>query len=253
MRADAARFLAYSEADGAAEALRPLARDRDPQVREAAAIGLTFLGQADHLEIAAVDRGPDARHRAGRVHAWQRVRLEEDPLIALARQHSDAAVDILGAALLGDLKGLRLVKSTGTPQVRLEGRLDRATTICELLGRTGNPRAARWLTAAVDLIARRPDLAEHFPRHELAESMLQFPDQAKDRIFEELETGNAAGVLGLRPERDRRPGLPSGRPRDAPPPGRDRLPRSTPPCSTSGTSARRRRSTRCARRTTAGS
>ena len=30
--------------------LRPLAGDGDPQVREAAAIGLTFLGQADHLE-----------------------------------------------------------------------------------------------------------------------------------------------------------------------------------------------------------
>ena len=110
IRADAARFLAYSEATGAADALRPLARDSDPLVREAAAIGLTFLGQADHLEsLRSIVSRPPAD--APPVPRWQRVRLEEDPLIALAHQHSDAAVDILGAALLGDLKGLGLVNA----------------------------------------------------------------------------------------------------------------------------------------------
>ena len=61
IRADAARFLAYSEAKGAAEVLRSLAEDRDPQVREAAAIGLTFLGQTDHLETvrSIVSRPPE--------------------------------------------------------------------------------------------------------------------------------------------------------------------------------------------------
>ena len=108
IRADAARFLAYSDAEGAVDVLRALADDRDPQVHEAAAIGLTFLGQTDHLEtvrsiVGRADEPP-------RVPRWQRVRLvEEDPLIALARQHSDAAIDILGAALLGDLKSLSVV------------------------------------------------------------------------------------------------------------------------------------------------
>ncbi len=51
VRVNAARYLAYSEAKGAAEELRTLAADSDPRVREAAAIGLTFLGQADYLEV----------------------------------------------------------------------------------------------------------------------------------------------------------------------------------------------------------
>jgi hypothetical protein len=194
VRADAARFLAYSEAKGVAEALRPLAGDADPRVREAAAIGLTFLGQADHLETlrSIVSRTyPEDRPPS----RWQMVRLEEDPLIALASQHLDAAVDILGAALLGDIKSLRLAQGTGTPpQAYLEGRLNRATAVCRLLGRTGNPRAARWLIAADDLVAGRADLAAHFPRHELAESMLKFLDQVKDRIGDELETGGAAAT-----------------------------------------------------------
>ena len=113
----------------------------------------------------AVDREPDRRPSHDRCRDGELFASNEDPLIALAHQHSDAAIDILGAALLGDLKGLRLVNA-GTTQVHLEGRLDRATEICKLLGRTGNPRSVRWLTSADDLIARRPDLAEHFPRHE---------------------------------------------------------------------------------------
>ena len=190
VRAQAARFLAYSEAKGAADALRPLVEDSDPQVREAVAIGLTFLGQADHLESlrSIVSRGPTETRPVSR---WQAVRLEEDPFIALAHQHSDAAVDILGASLLGDLKSLRSVIA-GTGQVRLEGRLHRATEVCKLLGRTGNARSVRWLTAADDLIAGRPDLSQHFPRHELAVAMVNFFDQTKDRISDELETGEAA-------------------------------------------------------------
>ena len=46
------------------------------------------------------------------------VRLDADPLIALARQHSEAAIDILGSALLDDLKGLRLV-NPGTDKGRI--------------------------------------------------------------------------------------------------------------------------------------
>src|SRR5208282_1989801 len=80
------------------------------------------------------------------------------------------------------LKSLRLVNA-GTPQVRLEGRLDQATEVCKLLGRTGNARSVRWLTAADDLIAGRPDLAV---------AMVNFFDQTKDRISDELETGDAA-------------------------------------------------------------
>jgi hypothetical protein len=190
VRADAARFLAYSEAKGAADALRTLAADNDPQVREAVAIGLTFLGHADHLDaVRSIANRAPAESRP--VPRWRSVRLEEDPLIALAHQRSDAAIDILGATLLSDLQGLRLVDA-GTPQARLEGRLHRATEIATLLGRTDNPRAVRWLASADDLVAGRPDLAEHFSRHELTEAMLRFPDQVKDRITAELETGKAA-------------------------------------------------------------
>ena len=138
--ASAARYLAYSEAKGAAEALRPLLLDSDPLVREAAVIGLTFLGQADYLEeLRSIvnrtirDNEDEPRPELVGFH-------ELDPLIALAHQHSDAAVDIVGARLISDLKGLQLVQ-VGTPQVRLQGRGDRAAQICSLLGRTGNPRS----------------------------------------------------------------------------------------------------------------
>ena len=112
LRADAARLLAYSEADGATEALRPLAGDGEPRVRETAAIGLTFLGQADHLELlrSMLARSPESNRPAP---PWQTSRFDEDVIIALAHQHSDTAVDILGATLLGDLRGARLARSTG--------------------------------------------------------------------------------------------------------------------------------------------
>jgi HEAT repeat protein len=60
------------------------------------------------------------------------------------------------------------------------------------------------LIAADDLVAGRSDLAEHFPRDELAESMLHFLDQTKDRIADELETGGAAATWAsvLRKSRD---------------------------------------------------
>ena len=95
VRASAARYLAYSEAKGAAEALRPLLLDSDPLVREAAVIGLTFLGQADYLEeLRSIvnrtirDNEDEPRPELVGFH-------ELDPLIALAHQHSDAAVDIV--------------------------------------------------------------------------------------------------------------------------------------------------------------
>jgi hypothetical protein len=201
IRADAARFLAYSEAAGAAETLGALAADSNPLVRDYVAIALTFLGQPDHLERlrSIVNRAP----AKSPVPRWQVVRIEQDPLIALANQHSDTAIDILGAALVDDLKGLQLVNA-GTAKAHLEGRLDRASEICKLLGRTGIPRSFRWLASADDLIEARPDLAQHFPRHELAESMLRFPDQAKDRILDALETGQAAAewIYLLRSTRD---------------------------------------------------
>jgi hypothetical protein len=201
VRADAVRFLAYSEAPEAVDVLGALTADTDTQIHDFVAIGLTFLGQPDHLEQlrSIVNRAPAVPTVRRR---WT-VRLDEDPLIALARQHSDAAIDILGAALVDDLKGLQLVNAS-TAEARLEGRLNRASEICKLLGRTGNPRSFRWLTSADDLIETRPDLAQHFPRDELIESMLRFPDQTKDRVLDALETGKAAAdfVYVLRGSRD---------------------------------------------------
>ncbi len=204
MRANAARYLAYAESKGAAEALRPLVQDSDPQVRQAAAVGLTFLGQADYLESlrsivnqTTVKNEDAPRSSLGASH-------DEDPLIALAHQHSDAAVDILGARLLSDLKGLT-ARADGHATVRLEGRPDRATQICKLLGRTGNTRSVVWLTSADDLISSRPDLARYFPLDNLAHSMLCFVDQTKDRICDELETGNAAATWAYSVSRTHNP------------------------------------------------
>jgi hypothetical protein len=191
VRADAARFLAYSKTTAAAETLRQLLEDSNQSISDAAAIGLTFLGQSDCLErLRSILSRKSAEPRS--VPRSRVVRLEEDPLLALVQQHSDAAVDILGTTLVSDIRDLRLV-GAGTPQVRLEGRLERAQQICKLLGRTGNPRSVRWLIATADQIAERPELAERFPRHELAMSMLNFSDEAKERIISELERGNGAG------------------------------------------------------------
>jgi hypothetical protein len=205
-KAGAARFLAYSEADGTAGALEPLAADPAPQVREAVAIGLTFLGRAGHLDFLRPILKREITPRHAGVPIAERAstqRLVEDTLIALAHQGSDDAVDLLGETLLADLEDLRPVPDP-RGETSLVGRAARATDVCTLLGRTGNPRAVRWLTSAADLIARRPDLAEHFDRSTLAQSMLRFKEQTKGRIAAELESGTAAAVWAyvLRDSRD---------------------------------------------------
>ena len=50
VKAGAARFLAYSEAESAVGVLEPLASDSSAQVRDAAVVGLTFLGQEEYLD-----------------------------------------------------------------------------------------------------------------------------------------------------------------------------------------------------------
>ncbi|WP_406694035.1 hypothetical protein V5E97_23615 [Singulisphaera sp. Ch08] len=198
VKADAARLLAYSEAEGAAGILEPLAADQAPEVRETVATGLTFLGKSNHITTlrSILERKPPTREKnndAELAAAKSFDRLEQDALIALAHQRSDAAVDQLGETLLADLETLRPV-ADDKGQIRLEGRVSRALVINSLLGRTGNPRAVRWLIAAADLIARRPDLAKHFARNELVRSMLQFKEQTNNRIAAELATGDAADV-----------------------------------------------------------
>ena len=75
--------------------MRPLLLDSDPLVREAAVIGLTFLGQADYLEELRSIVNRTIRDNEDEPRPWQLGGFhEQDPLIALARQHSDAAVDI---------------------------------------------------------------------------------------------------------------------------------------------------------------
>ena len=78
-------------------------------------------------------------------------RLEQDTLIALAHQHSEAAVDLLGETLLADLETLRPAADK-QGRTYLDGRSSRAQVVCTLLGRTGNPRAS----PLADL-GRRPD------------------------------------------------------------------------------------------------
>jgi hypothetical protein len=193
-RAAAARFLAYSEAEGAAGVLGPLSDDPAPQVRDAVAIGLTFLGRPEPLDRLRSILSREAPSLEKDANAWRSFdRLEHDALIALAHQHSDAAVDLLGETLRADLEGLRPAADQ-RGQTQPQGHSSRARAICTLLGRTGNPRAVRWLIAAADLIDRRPDLAKNFDQDALAQSLLQFKDRAKDRIVAGLEKGDAAGV-----------------------------------------------------------
>jgi hypothetical protein len=198
VRAAAARLLAYSEAEVAAAALDAHAADAAPTVREAAIIGLTFLGRREHLAAlrAALARTAPPRDDTSRAGgaAWRAFdRCERDILIALARQGSDDAVDLLGATLVADLETVR-PQTDRQGQTRLNGRVERALEICTLLGRATNPRAAHWLISAADLIERRSVLAEHFDRSALARSMLQFKKQTRDRIIAELEKGDPAGV-----------------------------------------------------------
>ena len=76
-------------------------------------------------------------------------------------------------------------------QTSLDGRLDRVNEVCKLLRNADNRRAVHWLTAAVDLIAARRDLSEHFEQSDLARSMLKFKEQTRDRIASELASGKA--------------------------------------------------------------
>jgi hypothetical protein len=118
------------------------------------------------------------------------VRLAFRLRFALAQSDSVATVDLLGETLVGDLKDLRPVTDE-KKQTNLEGRRDRVNEVCKLLGATLNRRAVHWLTAAVDLIAGRRDLSEHFDQSDLARSMLKFREQTRDRIASELVTGKA--------------------------------------------------------------
>ncbi len=99
--ASAARYLAYSEAAGAADTLRPLAEDSDPRIRQAAAIGLTFLGQSDYLELLRSIANRTVIEQEDAPRSWLSSFLAQDPLVALAHQHSDAAVDILARGSWG--------------------------------------------------------------------------------------------------------------------------------------------------------
>ena len=123
------------------------------------------------------------------IAAWRSFhRLEKDALIALARCDSVAAIDLLGETLLERSQKPAAV-SDEKKQTSLEGRLDRVNEVCKLLRTTDNRRAVHWLTAAVDLIAARRDLSEHFEHSDLARSMLKFKEQTRDRIASELATG----------------------------------------------------------------
>ena len=206
VKAGAARFLAYSEVEGAAGLLKPLAGVPAAEVRDAVAVGLTFLGHGEYLDrLRSILKGevPPGKTDA-EIAAWRSFhRVEEDTLISLTQCGSDAAIDLLGETLLDDLKNLRPTTDEKR-QTRLEGRLDRVTDICKHLGRTDNRRAVHWLTAAADLIAARRDLSEHFEQTELARSMLKFQEQMRDRIVTELETGKApaAWAYALQKSRD---------------------------------------------------
>ena len=192
VRTSAARFLAYSEAEKAVGLLAPLAMDSSTQVADTVAVGLTFLGRAGYLDRlrSLLKREVLLGTTQAENDSWRSFhQLESDALIALARCDSRATIDLLGETLLADLKNLR-PKTDEKQQTSLEGRLDRAADVCTLLGRTDNSRAAHWLTAAVDLIAERPDLSQHFDRNNLAHSMLKFKEQTRERIATELATGS---------------------------------------------------------------
>ena len=206
VRASAARFLAYSEIEGATGVLLSLIGDASTQVKDAVAIGLTFLGRGEFRDVlrSILNR----KVSQGKTEAELTVRrsfhrIEDDALIALAHDDSSGAVDLLGVTLLSDLKNLKPATDE-TQQANLEGRLDRITKVSTFMGRTDNPRAVHWLITAVDLIVGRPDLSAHFDQSELAHSMLKFKEQTRDRIATELTTGNhpAAWVHALQKSRD---------------------------------------------------
>ncbi len=161
-------------------------------MQEAVAIGLTFLRRSKNLDRlrSFLSREVPLGKTEAEVATWRSFhRLEKDALIALAHDNSGPAVDLLGETLLRDLKNLRPVTDQ-KQQTSLDGRVDRVDGVCKLLGRASNIRAVHWLTAALDLIAGRPELARHFERSELAHSMLMYKEQTKGRIAMELETGH---------------------------------------------------------------
>ena len=139
------------------------------------------------------------------ITAWKSFhRVESDTLIALVQCDSVAAVDLLGETLLGDLKNLRPVTDE-KKHISLEGRLDRVNEVCKLLRNAENRRAVHWLTAAVDLIADRRDLSEHFEQSDLARSMLKFREETRDRIASELASGTAPAAWAYALEKNNDP------------------------------------------------
>lgn len=185
VRRAAARLLAYSEADGAAEALEPLLDDHDPEVRDAAVVGQTFLGRPGHLERiqSILARTPPAGDAARSFH-----RLEQDALLALKQNRSDAAVDLLGETMLRDLKSLRVVPNAqGNPGI--EGPAEQASTLAALLGKTGNARALKWLYTADEVLAGKPEVDAQFNSMPLVHAVLDFKKSAKERIQTELTRG----------------------------------------------------------------
>jgi hypothetical protein len=189
LKASAARLLAYSEAKQAAAALALLAEDPAPEVREAAAVGLTFLGSNEHLDVLRAILSRPTPENA----SWISTRPQRDAVTALGHQHSDPAIDLLGETLLADLTALHPVPGANG-RTELQGRSSQAKAIASLLGSSGNVRAVRWLTSALDLVSRRPDLAEHFDRNVLPWALIQLEDQTRDRIIAEIENGKAPGA-----------------------------------------------------------
>ncbi len=187
--AGAVRLLAYTDAETPAAFLEPLLNNQDAAVQDAVAAALTYLGSDEHFErlqpiLAREAPGGKASFETNRAfHS-----LEHDVLIALARQGSDAAIDILGNVLLGDLGKLKLA-TDDQQRESLQGRADRIYNLCALLGNSRQPRCVRWLIAAADLLAERPELANRFERNRLIASILRFEPQTHDRVVAEIETG----------------------------------------------------------------
>lgn len=188
----AARFLAYSEDDLGAKLLEPLLAHDAEQVREAAVIGLTFLKSDAHFDTirAMLEReAPSSQAEPAARKLFEA--HEQDILIALVYQASDAAIDLLGTTLLSDFNRLTLA-SDEKQQEFLRGRADRAHNLCKLLGNASRPRAAHWLALAADLIAERPELSRSFKQDRLIASLLKFEPATQDRIAAAIESGKSA-------------------------------------------------------------
>lgn len=171
MKAKAIRLLAYSEAAGAAAALEPFATDPEPRVQRAAQIGLTFLGRPDWLEpLRSMLKHPPSWNGidpkpAEVVARIAYERAEVDTLIALAHNHSDAAVDALGEILSSDIATLGVMANVQKGS-RLHGRFTRATAFANFWGRRETParRAGsrrRWTGFGSVLLSRRSSTLLH--------------------------------------------------------------------------------------------